>query len=37
VADAQPASAEELDGIAGMREWQKGLYGQELLHELAAG
>ena len=37
VADAHPASAEELDGIAGMREWQKGLYGQELLQELAAG
>jgi ribonuclease D len=37
VADAHPSSAAELDGIAGMREWQKGLYGQELLHELAAG
>jgi ribonuclease D len=37
VADAHPASVAELDGIAGMREWQKGLYGQELLHELAAG
>ena len=37
VADAHPASVAELDGIAGMREWQKGLYGQELLQELAAG
>jgi len=37
VADAHPATAAELDSIAGMREWQKGLYGQELLHELAAG
>ena len=37
VADAHPDSAAGLDGIAGMREWQKGLYGQELLHELAAG
>lgn len=37
VADAHPASTADLDGIAGMREWQKGLYGQELLHELAAG
>jgi ribonuclease D len=36
VADARPASAAELDGISGMREWQKGLYGHELLHELAA-
>lgn len=37
VADAHPVSVAELDGIAGMREWQKRLYGQELLHELAAG
>ncbi|MDA8428337.1 MAG: HRDC domain-containing protein [Geobacteraceae bacterium] len=37
VADANPVSVSELDGIAGMREWQKGLYGQELLQELAAG
>jgi len=37
VADAHPASIAELDGIAGMREWQKVLYGQELLQELAAG
>lgn len=37
VADANPVSAGELDSIAGMREWQKQLYGQELLHELAAG
>ena len=37
VADAHPASAAELDGITGMREWQKRLFGQELLQELAAG
>ena len=37
VADVHPASIAELDGIAGMRVWQKKLYGQELLHELAAG
>jgi ribonuclease D len=37
VADANPAVLQELDGIAGMREWQKKLYGQELLHELVAG
>jgi ribonuclease D len=37
VADSNPVSAAELDGITGMREWQKGLYGQELLQELAAG
>ncbi len=37
VADAQPASAEELNGIAGMRDWQKKAYGLELLKELAAG
>jgi len=37
VADAYPVSTKGLDGIAGMREWQKELYGQALLHELAAG
>jgi ribonuclease D len=37
VADANPVSVAGLDGIAGMREWQKGLYGQEILQELAAG
>jgi ribonuclease D len=37
VADAHPTSTEELDSIAGMREWQKGLYGHELLQELAVG
>ena len=36
VADAHPASIAELDGIAGMREWQKGLFGEDLLHELVA-
>jgi ribonuclease D len=37
VADANPATLMELDGIANMREWQKRLYGQELIQELAAG
>ena len=37
VADAHPGSTAELDGVTGMREWQKRLYGQELLQELAAG
>jgi ribonuclease D len=37
VAEANPVSVAELDGIAGMREWQKKLYGLELLQELAAG
>jgi ribonuclease D len=37
VADVAPVSVVELAGVAGMREWQKGLYGQELLNELAAG
>jgi ribonuclease D len=37
VADANPVLAADLDGITGMREWQKGLYGHELLQELAAG
>ena len=37
VADANPVTLVELDGIAGMREWQKQLYGLELLQELAAG
>jgi ribonuclease D len=36
IADAHPATVAEMDGIAGMREWQKGLYGQDLLHELSA-
>jgi len=37
VADANPVSVSELDNVAGMRAWQKRLYGQELLQELAAG
>lgn len=37
VADANPASLAKLEGIANMREWQKRLYGQELLQELSAG
>ncbi len=37
VADQRPSALPELDGVAGMREWQKNLYGQELLNELAAG
>lgn len=36
VADANPVSVLELDAIAGMRDWQKRLYGQDLLQELAA-
>jgi ribonuclease D len=36
IADANPANIAALDGIAGMRDWQKGLYGQELLTELSA-
>lgn len=35
VADANPATVAALDGIAGMREWQKGLYGNELVEVLA--
>lgn len=37
VADAHPVTREELDKISGMREWQKSVYGLELLQELAAG
>jgi ribonuclease D len=37
VADANPVTLRGLDGIAGMRNWQKKQYGQELLQELAAG
>jgi len=37
VADANPVLLSELDGVAGMRDWQKRLYGRELLQELAAG
>lgn len=36
IADVNPDSVAALDGIAGMRDWQKGLYGQVLLAELAA-
>lgn len=35
IADANPAGIAALDGIAGMRDWQKRLYGQEVLAELA--
>jgi ribonuclease D len=35
IADANPASLAALDDINGMREWQKNLYGLELLRELA--
>lgn len=37
VADADLAHIAAFDGIAGMREWQKGLYGKELMAEMAAG
>jgi ribonuclease D len=36
VADLNPVSLSDLDSIPGMREWQKGLYGSELLSVLAA-
>jgi ribonuclease D len=36
IADANPSTIAALDGISGMRNWQKGLYGQELLAELSA-
>jgi ribonuclease D len=36
VADVNPATLAALEEISGMREWQKGLYGRELLHELAS-
>lgn len=35
VACSQPASVAGLDGIQGMREWQKGLYGEEIVTLLA--
>jgi ribonuclease D len=35
IADANPATKGALEEINGMREWQKNLYGLELLHELA--
>jgi hypothetical protein len=31
-----PAALADLDGIAGMREWQKGLCGKELIEVLEA-
>ncbi|BCS56107.1 ribonuclease D [Geobacter sp. SVR] len=36
IAEANPACGEDFEGIAGMREWQKGLFGKELLAELAS-
>lgn len=36
IAEANPARVAELDDVPGMREWQKKLFGQELLAELAA-
>ena len=36
IADANPTTLAELDGITGMRSWQKELYGVDLLAELAA-
>jgi len=36
VADAYPVALDDLNTVAGMREWQKGLYGRDLLAELAA-
>lgn len=36
IADANPTTVAGLDTIAGMREWQKKLFGLELLAEIAA-
>jgi ribonuclease D len=36
VADAYPIVPDDLNTVAGMREWQKGLYGVDLLAELGA-
>ena len=36
VADTESASTDELDGVPGMREWQKRLYGEDLARLLAA-
>ncbi|NVN89221.1 MAG: ribonuclease D [Desulfuromonadales bacterium] len=36
IADANPTSFAALDDIAGMRSWQKDLYGQDLLDEMDA-
>ncbi len=36
IADANPTTIAALDGITGMRNWQRGLYGEDLLAELAA-
>ena len=36
IAEANPTTGAELDLIPGMREWQKKLFGQELLAEVAA-
>lgn len=36
VADAYPVDPNDLNTVAGMRDWQKGLYGKDLLAELAA-
>lgn len=36
VADAYPVAPDDLNTVAGMREWQKGLYGVDLLAELGA-
>lgn len=35
IAGVNPENLAELDGVAGMRNWQKGLYGQDLLAELS--
>lgn len=36
ISDANPADVSALDGVAGMRGWQKSLFGRELLAELAS-
>jgi ribonuclease D len=37
IADVSPVTITELEGVAGMREWQRQQYGLDLLQELAAG
>lgn len=37
IADTDLANIAVFDGIAGMREWQKGSYGKELMAEMATG
>lgn len=36
IADANPTTLAALDEVSGMRSWQKGLYGRDILAELAS-